>query len=119
MPNHGAGLAVGLAAATFLAAPTVAEPVDYFLPPLTKGDLKMVNEATDDFLGKPAGTVEAWMNPKSGNSGTMSLYRKFKHKGQPCGELRYTFQIKSEEFPRHYHLTWCQTAQGKWKILPN
>ena len=55
---------------------------------LTKQDLETMRRTIDTQVrGKPAGTTAHWSNPESGNSGAVTLVRKFARNGQQCETL--------------------------------
>ncbi|MCP4329354.1 MAG: hypothetical protein GY791_13055 [Alphaproteobacteria bacterium] len=114
--------AIGVAAAFafFLAAPgpSDAQQKYYgFLPPLTKQDIALIREKTDDFERSAAGASESWSNPDSGNSGVVTLMQKFVRQGYPCQQISYVLNMNGESSPRQYTVVWCKTEDGEWKIL--
>ena len=62
------------------------------------------------------GESHSWTNSQSGNSGTVTLERIFRSNDMPCHALRYSIVIATEQTPRTYDLTWCQTEAGEWKM---
>jgi len=64
----------------------------------------------------PAGTTSTWMNPDSGNSGTMTPIATYHTAGgQPCREFQQTVTIGGETH-RAYG-TACREADGSWRIV--
>jgi hypothetical protein len=103
-------------ACAFLFQPgsTAARWVDV-LPELTTEDSEIIKtKARVEMNGKPEGTVLEWDNPKSGNSGTVTLLKRFTIDGRECRSLRHVLNIVRAE-PFRYKLTICLQPDGSWK----
>ena len=61
------------------------------------------------------GTVERWINPKTGNSGTVKLTREFQQNGMPCRRLEHVITLPREG-ERTYTMNRCKTPEGEWKL---
>lgn len=53
-----------------------------------------------------------WSNPKSGNSGVVTLVRTFNRNGTHCGEVEYVTRANQSG---RFSIDFCQTAEG-WKL---
>lgn len=115
--------------AGFLAiAPTAsyadADPWQQGLVPLTHHDYKVMDAARKPLLiddSLPIGATREWINPRSGNHGTIQLMKRFEYEYQgsklPCRELRYHVVVKGNADPYNFTLNRCKVADGSWKIL--
>jgi surface antigen len=76
---------------------------------LTQQDLDMIHGAvTNQVHGKPAGTAASWINPASGNSGSIRLVKKLARKNQQCEDIEYTVRSGGQPiYAEHYRLTSC------------
>lgn len=84
-------------------------------PRLTKQDIKLAeNAAREEMEGKLPGTVLAWTNPKSGNSGTVRLIANRTWKNNKCRQVVHVFDIKNEEKQRWEFLV-CLMKDNTWK----
>jgi surface antigen len=63
------------------------------------------------------GQSEAWNNPETGNSGTVSVVRLFEHGGLPCKRLQHTIKQKGRADRSIYQFARCRTSDGSWKLL--
>lgn len=85
------------------------------LPTLTKEDIALARKtAQQDMGGKAPGTILAWSNPKSGNSGTVTLIRNLKWETHDCQKVSHVFMIKNDE-PQQWEFTSCLMKDGSWK----
>ena len=67
------------------------------------------------FETAPAGQSTSWINPDSGNRGTITPERTFQTStGQYCREFRQTVTIGGEE--QNAHGTACRQPDGSWRI---
>ena len=86
---------------------------------LTADDLDMIRTTVQrNVHGKRADTVATWTNPASGNSGTITLLRKFAWRGLGCEQIEY--QIRSGRAatrPERYVFRSCQMPDGSWKLV--
>ena len=114
------GLAFGIAAAH-------AAGMNPFGPtglPLTSRDFQEMSAAVDPLLNDetiPIGTARSWSNPRSGNSGTITLERRFTQDFQgktlPCRTLRYHTVIRNRSDPFNLRINRCKVADGNWVLL--
>ena len=114
------GLAFGIAAAH-------AAGMNPFGPtglPLTSRDFQEMSAAVDPLLNDetiPIGTARSWNNPRSGNSGTITLERRFTQDFQgntlPCRTLRYHTVIRNRSDPFNLRINRCKVADGNWMLL--
>ena len=85
---------------------------------LTAQDMEIIrNTLQRDIHGQRADTVATWQNQASGNSGTITLLRKFSRKGKLCEEIDY--RIASAQSPNRwdqYVFTSCRQPDGGWKL---
>jgi surface antigen len=63
------------------------------------------------------GQTETWSNPKTGNSGAVSLLQLFKHSGMPCKRLQHSIKQKGRSDQIIYQFARCRAADGSWKLL--
>jgi surface antigen len=63
------------------------------------------------------GQTESWSNPKTGNSGTVSLLGLFEHAGMPCKRLQHSIKQKGHADLILYQFARCRAADGTWKLL--
>jgi surface antigen len=114
------------ALATIVAAHTAIAQINPFgkwaQAGLTKEDSEMSQKAAASLYEKPdvkAGDSASWQNPTSGNSGTVTATRVFKHKDMPCVGLRYAFDLKDsqDKSKKELQANRCKVASGEWKIL--
>lgn len=83
---------------------------------LTAEDLDLMRGTVQrDIHGKRPDTVATWNNPASGNSGSITLLRKFPRRGKTCERIEY--QIRSATArPERYVFTSCLQPDGSWKL---
>ncbi len=62
------------------------------------------------------GASDKWSNPKSGNSGTITVLHSFTRSGMACRRVRYDFHLAQRANPRSYTVNWCKTPSGQWKV---
>src|SRR5437879_205425 len=58
------------------------------------------------------GLSESWSNPETKSSGTSTLVRIIRAKGQPCHVVQHHIAVAGRQ-PTEYRLTWCRTAAGE------
>jgi surface antigen len=63
------------------------------------------------------GATDTWSNPRSGNSGSVTVLQSFTKSEMPCHKLRYDVHLHRRRGMRSYTINWCKTATGAWKIL--
>jgi hypothetical protein len=86
---------------------------------LNEDDVKDLMAAGQRLYGQDVvsdGATDAWSNPKTGNSGTITVLQSFTRDGMPCRKVRYDSRIGNQPGTRIYTLDWCKTPQGVWKI---
>lgn len=108
--------ALGAAGAQAQVSPFRAGPN---APRLAASDMDMVWRSAEALNTDPAarpGAARQWHNPKTRDSGTVTLQRIFEQNGLPCHDLRYAITVRTEAAPRRYDVTWCRTRAGAWKI---
>jgi surface antigen len=86
---------------------------------LTLEDIAMMKETsaklyTNDQL--PISTTKPWANPKSGNSGTVTLIRRYEYKGMKCRTIRHSIREKSRDHSRTLRFDRCKTPSGEWML---
>lgn len=85
------------------------------LPELTSEDVELIKQKARVEMGdKPKGTVLEWNNPKSGNSGSVTLLRRFSIDGRECRALRHVLNVELEE-SFDYKVTICLQPDGTWQ----
>jgi hypothetical protein len=84
---------------------------------LTQDDLDLIHRTVDTQIhGKPVGTRASWINPNTGNGGTIKLLHKFRKGNLQCEEVAYTLTTtKKAVEPEHFVLNSCLTPEG-WRI---
>lgn len=60
------------------------------------------------------GAMERWSNPKTGNSGTVTLTRQFDYKGMPCRRIEHRVKFGPSE--QTYAMNRCRVPTGEWKL---
>ena len=92
--------------------------------PLTSRDFQEMDAAVDPLLNDetvPIGTARSWSNSRSGNSGTITLERRFTQDFQgktlPCRTLRYHTVIRNRSDPFNLRINRCKVADGNWMLL--
>ena len=86
---------------------------------LTKVDSDMVSAATNQLNAKAGlqqGDDQSWANPKSGNSGKVTVTKLFTSGDLPCHSLQYDNSMKKTAQSPSYSLNWCKVGEGVWKI---
>lgn len=97
------------------AGPAAAARWGDLFPELTAQDIEIIKEkARVEMNGKPEGTALEWENPKSGNSGSVTLLKRFSAEGRECRALRHVFNVVRAE-PYRYKVTICLQPDGTWK----
>ena len=87
---------------------------------LSQEDLNALGDAsrrlyTQDSVAN--GASDTWSNPKSGNSGTVTVVDSFQRQGNACHKLRYNIRLKVRPGTRTYMLNWCHLPDGSWKVV--
>jgi surface antigen len=116
-------LAVGLAvmvplpsAAQFIPAPMGPE----MMPEgLTRDDLALLSAASAKVYSPETvavGAVESWVNPKTGNSGTVTLIRQYERGDMPCRQFTHRIKLAGRA-EQTYTFSRCRVAPGEWKLI--
>jgi surface antigen len=113
-------LALPVLAPVPASAQLIANPMGTGLPEtLTREDIAAATTASAKIYTPDAptvGAVERWSNPKTGNSGTVTLVRVFERNGMPCREIVHHLKL-AREGEQTYHFNRCRVANGEWKLL--
>ena len=116
-----AGLAFGTAGTA--AAQGAMNPFGPGGLPITSQDFENMAAAVDPLLNDetiPIGTARPWSNPRSGNSGTITLERRFTQDFQgntlPCRTLRYHTVIRNRADPFNLRINRFKVADGNWML---
>ena len=65
---------------------------------------------------KPTGGTAAWVNPDSGNSGSVTPTRTYiSQSGAPCREFTQTITVDGQR--ENVNATACRSADGTWQIV--
>jgi hypothetical protein len=104
-----------------------ASTFDIFGPealPLTAEDFRLMDQADQALTADtalPLDSSRSWSNSTSGDSGTITLLKRFDYMYQgnrlTCRKLAYEFAFASVADQYRYVLNRCQVADGSWKIL--
>ena len=62
------------------------------------------------------GSLEYWTNPKSGNSGVVTIACVFERNGMPRREIVHPIKL-DREGEQTYHFSRCRIATGEWKLI--
>jgi surface antigen len=63
-----------------------------------------------------SGSASHWSNPKTGDSGTVTVLQSFEKEGMACRKVRYVIRLRGVTGQRVYTANWCKTASGEWKL---
>jgi hypothetical protein len=100
-----------------LAGPAVSQGLSYLPRRLTSSDMEILR--TESAKLRLQGPKEdAWHNPASGHSGTVTLLSTKTEQGLPCRKFRYIFYTGTPQDGSPYTLTWCRTSTGRLAIAP-
>ncbi|EWY36344.1 hypothetical protein N825_28790 [Skermanella stibiiresistens SB22] len=78
-------------------------------------DTKIIMQIGADMMRNAAdGESRPWSNPQTGNSGTITVLRSYKHSNMPCRDAEVNSKLKDRNVV--YVLPLCQIAEGSWKI---
>jgi len=82
-----------------------------------KKDWKLVDETAVAALnGNPDGETSKWINPKSGNSGSITPIKTYKNKqGQICRKTKMFNRTKKKK--SEYTFLVCKQPDNDWKIV--
>jgi hypothetical protein len=87
---------------------------------LNGDDMNYMIAAGEQLYGKSNvadGASDTWLNPKSGNGGTITVLQSFTRDGMPCRKVRYDIRLAGHTDTRPYTVDWCKTQGGVWKML--
>lgn len=85
---------------------------------LTAEDLQLMNAAASKLReddATPIGTTERWSNPKTGNSGTVTLLQRFRKRDLPCQMIRHDYRHESRGGDFVFDIEVCRLSSGEWK----
>lgn len=86
---------------------------------LNGADLRAMNAAAARLYQQDNvsdGATTRWSNPKSGNSGSITVLQTFTKSDMPCRKLRYKIHLHARRGVRSYTVNWCKTATGIWEL---
>lgn len=84
---------------------------------LDRADMQYLNSSTQGALeGTTTGTTSKWINPDSGNSGTVTPTKTFQNNsGQYCREFSQTIVVGGNK--QNAFGTACRQPDGSWQIV--
>jgi len=118
-------LAACVALPAFVASPVSAQFIPTPMGPnivpetLTHDDVTALSAASAKLYTAETvtvGSVEYWANPKTGNSGVVTIARVFERNGMPCREIVHRIKLVREG-EQTYHFNRCRVATGEWKLI--
>jgi len=86
---------------------------------LRSSDFQVMHDAARKLAaqGHPAdGTSQAWSNPQTGASGSVTVEGTFHHKAMLCRKVEYRAQSAPGADELSAEVSWCKTPNG-WKML--
>lgn len=109
----GKGKTLGIAAGTMLGS-MVGGQIGASLDRADRGYFENTAQASLDH--NAAGTTSRWLNPNTGNSGTITPTRHYqRNDGSFCREFTQTISIAGED--QEAYGTACRDANGVWRIV--
>lgn len=82
------------------------------------GDQVMVRERVQTLLDGPAEPrALEWQNPRTGNSGTVTLMSETMRGNRQCRQIEYRILTRSYDRPEVAIIVWCKQPNGRWQIL--
>jgi hypothetical protein len=99
-------------AAVGLTAPAFSQVT--FMPRRLTGSDMAILRAEAAKLGPQGPTKEAWHNPATGNSGTVTFLGTSTQQDLPCRKFQYIFHTGTPQDGIPYNLTWCEKSAGNW-----
>ena len=110
-------LVVAVAAAPAWSQVSPLGPGAFSVPP---ADLPLAGAAEAKLYDPAAkvGAVEKWSNPKTGDSGTVTLISTFERQGQACRRLAHVLKVRGIKGERLFVVSRCLQPDGSWKIAP-
>jgi len=86
---------------------------------LNSADMREMNAAAARLYEQDTvadGATAQWSNPRSGNSGSITVVQNFTKADMQCRKLRYNIHLRARRGTRSYTVNWCKTASGVWKL---
>ncbi len=86
---------------------------------LNDADLQAMNAAAARLYQQDTvanGATDRWSNPRSRNSGSITVLQSFTKSDMQCRRLRYDIHLHARQTTRSYTVNWCKTAAGVWKL---
>ena len=128
MLRHALPACLGLIAASLLCSgPAYAQsnPLKTFkdAPKLSRSDLSLMDKTAEKLYGLNTvgdGTNETWTNPRTGDSGTVTVLNSFEKTdrgtGMACRKVQYELSMWNKIKTTAYTVDWCRQPNGKWKL---
>lgn len=82
----------------------------------SSADFESLNEVADELLSTQGETQRNWVNPATGNGGSVELVDRFEREGRECRRLRVVLQPK-EGVPEEFGKTVCLDERGGWEVV--
>jgi ABC-type transporter Mla subunit MlaD len=79
-------------------------------------DFDSLNEVADELLSTQGETQRNFVNPSTGNGGSIELVDRFERDGRKCRRLRIVLQPK-EGVPEEFGKTVCLDDRGSWEVV--
>lgn len=110
--GKGTGQIVGVAAGTLLGA-FLGSEVGKSLDRADKAAMEQANQRALE--SSQTGQTSKWVNPDTGNSGTITPTKTYQANGQNCREYQQTIIVggKTEQA----HGTACRQPDGSWQVI--
>jgi len=83
---------------------------------LSREDIDLLNDAAGKVAEEPVGSIEAWANPNSGNSGTIRFAEMSEQDGLPCRTLEHAIRHKGVADLSTFVARRCKLPNGEWKL---
>jgi hypothetical protein len=84
---------------------------------ITQGDIEMIKTTlAAQIHGNRPGTSAAWVNPQSGNSGSIILIKVSSRDGRRCEQIEYRMIPPNKTTVDRFVLMSCVQADGSWKF---
>jgi surface antigen len=108
-----------VAAAAALPAAAVAQNVGFLasgpMARMNTEDIKLLVKNYEDALNRlPDGHTNAWLNSKTGHSGTATPQQSFDRGGRKCRVVEFT--NAADGLTGRSEFTFCKQRDGAWKI---
>ena len=82
----------------------------------SSADFESLNEVADELLSTQGETQRNFVNPSTGNGGSIELVGHFERDGRECRRLRIVLQPK-EGVPEEFGKTVCLDDRGGWEVV--